>query len=217
MFAETDYTALWVTLGSMVAALFTGLGALMGQYFQAQKTKRADALAEWKEIVSQQQVDVDELTQEVRLLQEDRAKCRIENAEMKGEMKLLQATVRRLQGLAGDEAPSVVTPAIIIADLDGTIYDASPAIAPILHWLPKELRGKNVELLVPERLRQQHFLGLSKAKASGTPPWTEKAIVTHAREKDGGEVPVAINLYGWQDRTGNWLVSAEIKLRQATA
>ncbi len=193
----------------------------------ARRMRRADSLSEWKAIAEKLQEDADTLmkevrdtkaehSKEIRQLQADHGKCLVENAKRDGEIRLLEATVRRLQGLTGDEAPSVITPAVIIADLDGTIFDASPAIAPILHWLPKELRGKNVELLVPERLRQQHQLGLSKAKAGGPLPWTEKAILTHAREKNGGEVPVAINLYGWQDRTGNWLVSAEIKLRQAT-
>jgi PAS domain S-box-containing protein len=149
--------------------------------------------------------------------QRQEALCQIQLAEMRGEIRLLQATVRRLQEGVGDEAPAVTAAAMITADLaKGIIRQVSPGIGPLLHWTQKDLLGKPVSTLLPESLRAAHDEAFTKLAASGQLPWSERTILTKALRGDGGELPVAINLTGWKTPNGDWMISAEIKRRRHT-
>jgi PAS domain-containing protein len=124
-------------------------------------TPGCDALLEWREIahelgerLERHQQEIEAQKAEVARISQCHVQCQVENAELRGEIKLLQSAVRRLQGLADDEAPATVVPATLVAGLDGTILQASPAITPLLHWMAREVIGKNAETLLPERYRQ---------------------------------------------------------------
>jgi PAS domain S-box-containing protein len=219
-------TAGWaVLLGAIGTALGAG-GAFLLQWLQARhainKQDRADALLEWREIahdlgerLERHQQEIEAQKTEVARISQCHVQCQVENAELRGEIRLLQSAVRRLQGLADDEAPATVVPATLVAGLDGTILQASPAITPLLHWMAREVIGKNAETLLPERYRQALRDELAALAASGQVPWTEKVLLVHGLTKEGSEVPVSVALAAWQDR-GKWLISAEIQRRRPT-
>jgi PAS domain S-box-containing protein len=113
------------------------------------------------------------------------------------------------------DVPPVSIPCLIIADMNGVVKEASPAIAPVLHWLPRDVRGKNVEMLIPERFREAHRAGLERFRTTMQPPWPERSIVTYALAKDGSEVPVAISLTSFPVGANDWLLSATVRRRHA--
>src|SRR5262245_46110562 len=206
--------AAWVALGGLSTAAGAVLVNVLTARQRAERQSRADALKEWRELTNQLQRRVDDLSAEVFRLHESNTRCQAENAELRGELKLLQATVHRLQGLAGDEPPATIQSAIITAGLDGVIRQAGPAVTPLLHWLVKELVGKNVEVLITERYREAYRRGMERIRETGVSPWPERAIVGHGLTRDGQEVPVVITLSGWRDR-GTWMLTAEVYRRTA--
>jgi PAS domain S-box-containing protein len=211
----------WIVIGSLITAVSTAVVAVMAAWYQQGKQKRADALAEWQAIVERQQADLDHLVIEVKQLRVDHdttrqrlSDCEVSRAELRTELKIQLAAIRRLQERTGDAPPASVMPGLLIADAGGIIQAASPALTPILHYLPAELRGKSVEILIPERHRLKHRQGLAKLLSSNTSPWSDRVILTEALTKEGDEVQVAITLSGWQTTKGDWQLSAEVKLRR---
>lgn len=221
--SEATWAAIGTAVGAVVTAGLAGLVTWMTARSKVKREERSDAIKEWREITDGLQLRIDKAdakidaqASEMTHLQVEHAECMKENAELRGDIRLLQSSVQRLQGLAGDEAPATVLATVITADLTGKVLNASPSVAPLLHWLPQELTGRNVELLIPERLRDAHRAGLRKVAETGQPPWTERPVLAHALTKDGAEIPVAITLHGWQVAGGEWRISAEIKRRALT-
>jgi PAS domain S-box-containing protein len=231
-----------IALGSAVTALLSGLAVFYRDWLRDRKDRRemdakkaageqesvrvtrADAISEWKEYADRLEKRLDAADADIkhgreqheadyRQWAEKQGLCQKEAAELKGEVRLLQSVVQRLQGLAKDEAPAVSVPGLIIADVNGTVREFSPSLTPLLHWLPAQMRGKNVSVLVPERLREAQAAGLKKVAETGQPPWTERSVLTHALTREGEEVPVTITLSGWQTEKGDWLLSAQIQKR----
>lgn len=231
-----------VALSSLVTVVLAGLAVFYRDWLKDRKERRemdakratgeqesvrvtrADAISEWKEYADRLEKRLDAADADIkhgreqheadyRQWAEKQGLCQKEAAELKGEVRLLQSVVQRLQGLARDEAPPVSVPGLIIADISGTIKEFSPSLTPLLHWLPGQMRGKNVSVLAPERLREAQAAGLRKVAETGQPPWTERVVLTHALTREGEEVPVSITLSGWQTEKGDWLLSAQIQRR----
>lgn len=139
--------------------------------------------------------------------------CEVEKTKLEGTVQIMQNDLRRLQVKAGDEPPPVVVPGIIIADMEGVIRVSSPAITSLLHWLPEDLIGENINKMIPVKFQEAHNKGLDNVRVTGKPPWTSRVIVSKALTKEGEEVPVSIALKGWQTKpSGDWLINAEITL-----
>jgi PAS domain S-box-containing protein len=231
-----------VALSSLVTVVLAGLAVFYRDWLKDRKERREmdaikatgetesvrvarkDALAEWREYADRLERRIDAQDAEIKHDRErheadyrqwasKNAECMAEAAGLKGDVRLMQATIQRLQGLAKDEAPPVSVPGLIIADIGGTIKEFSPSLTPLLHWLPGQVRGKNVSVLVPERLREAQAAALRKVVETGQPPWTERSVLTHALTREGEEVPVTITLSGWQTEKGDWLLSAQIQRR----
>lgn len=199
------------------------------------RTERADAIQEWKDVSANIQTRLDHMTAEVLRLHEARVEdarqhaevraewerkhgeCQKETALLNGHIQLLTAATRRLQAITGDEAPGSTAAVTINADLDGVIRSVSPSVGPVLHWAPADLIRKNVDVLMPERLRVQHREAIRRLRESGSVPWPEKTLVTYALTSAGAEVPVAVNLTAWQTGGGLWMISADVRRRSAMA
>ena len=57
--------------------------------------------------------------------------------------------------------------ASIESDLDGVIVDCSNGVYTLLAYRPVELIGKNVDMLIPEEVRQRHHDGLEHVRKTG--------------------------------------------------
>jgi PAS domain-containing protein len=200
------------------------------------KTEREDrtgTIAEWREIANDLQARFeasdkgwrerldcceknwrgqrDEVQKQVMTLMEARADCEKRVAQHEGEIRLLQATMQRVQEHTGT-VPLPALPGLLVADVNGVMQVMSPAAAAMFDCLPADLEGQDVGTVIPELKA-----ALAALRESGQPPWTERAILGEGRRKGGGTFPVAVNLRGWQSPGGGWLVKAEIRQRPAAS
>lgn len=151
----------------------------------------------------------------------EKSKLEVDNARLAGELKtqtaelrLVQSTIQRLQQKTGDVLQPTGLPMLVVADLTGRILELNEACGPMFHYLKKDLIGKNIKTLIPERFWEAHDRGLAYVAKSGTPPWTERTISSYAKTKEGVEKPVSLILTGWQTPKGEWMISADIRLRE---
>ncbi len=158
---------------------------------------------------------VDELTTKVFVLQDESASCRQREADLKMDLDRCASRIRALESFTGSGAAPSTVSGIIVADLHGVIKEFSPAVTPILHYLPKEVVGKPISVLVPRELQQQHKEGFARAVLNPTALDSGRELLTYALNREGEQVPVGITLHGW--RTGEeGLITATIRQRAAS-
>jgi len=100
--------------------------------------------------------------------------------------------------------------ALIVADARGTIVLANPSAAALLGYIPEQLVGLNVDVLVPDAIRPQHAAyreGYARHPRT-RPMGTQMDLV--AKRRDGSEVMVEIALSPLQSQ-GLPLVVAAIR------
>ena len=133
------------------------------------------------------------------------------------ELKISEERFRQLIMSAPD--------AIFGVDTHGNIVFANHEAANLLGYEDNELHGRNVEILVPESLRDTHalhredFFSNLRTRSMGT------GLELKARRKDGSEIPVEINLSHSNTELGQLVIAymrditertlAEIALRNA--
>lgn len=92
--------------------------------------------------------------------------------------------------------------AIISADSDGAIISWNRGAQAIFGFTEKEIIGKPLTLLIPERYRAAHKAGLERMRASGAPRVTGKPVALSGLRKGGGEFPLEISLSFWTTKQG---------------
>lgn len=205
--------------------LTTAAGACIPWLWNKFREKRKDTIDEWKELTHRTQelmegelgrhrVEIAALKIVLKECESARHAEELRAVKLDKELSIMQFTLQRLQGFVGDTLPPSPFGVVVIADLDGKVKSVSPNVSTLLHYVPSQLVGKNVKILVPQRLHDAHDAGLRAVKDTGKPPWPEKAINTYALTQEGNEVPVTINLTGIPVDS-SWLISAELKQRPA--
>lgn len=244
LFSDLTSEGFWSGIGIVLAALAAAVVTIVTALRKGSKEKRADAIAEWQKYSAKMESELQEaksrfdeeaqeakkenanLRRQLHTLRDQHyadtlaihaklAACEKDKVEQHGEIKLLQMAVHRVQLRVGDDPPAVSTPCLIIAETDGVIRDASPSTGPILEWLSVELIGRNIEVIVPEDLRDLHRAALARIQSRGVGPWTDRTILTEALTKSGRRVKVSVRVKGWQTGGGHWLLSGEISERQS--
>jgi|SRR5579871_278158 len=96
--------------------------------------------------------------------------------------------------MLSDEFLRALPDAIIAVDHNGVILQINPQVQEMFGYLRGELIGQNIEILVPERLRQQHhhhresFNRAPRIRAMGA------GSDLYGRRRNGSEFPVEISL-----------------------
>ena len=111
-----------------------------------------------------------------------------------------------LLGKVLESAPDTV----VIVDGEGLVLFASRQITALAGYLPEELLGRPIELLMPERFRKAHLLhrGSYGRNAHTRPMGVDLELF--ALHKDGRELPVEISLSPIRDE-GRLLIAAAIR------
>lgn len=219
---------IWVV--ALISCIVTALGGTLGAWIMnllkaradQRRQSRGDALQEWQVIVNQLRDDnrqiqarCDHQDKEIVGLLKEVRDCETRSSDLRAEVKLLTADVRRLQTRSDELPPATVSPANVTATLDGKIRSVTGGVAPLLHWLPHDLVGQNIDVLVPERLRARHKAGLLAVAEGRHVPDPGVPILTEALRKDGVEVAVAIVLASWSGVDGKTVyINAEIARRR---
>jgi PAS domain S-box-containing protein len=238
--AVTDTEATLIGVVSALIPAGIGFGAWLNQFLkgrreakiadekatrEAGKEDRKDALLEWKDYVARQDGDIarlqkrsddqDALIHELQASERECLRSQIESKEkiaiQAGVIERLTGDVRRLQTLSHSTAPGVTLPTIIIAGTDGIIADVTASCGSMFHWLPAELRGKNISLVIPERLRPNYLAGLKEVAEGRRQVDPAKPIMSTACRRSGEEFPVVINLSYWKSPRGSEFITAEIR------
>ena len=87
--------------------------------------------------------------------------------------------------------------AIIMADGRGVIIDWNRAAQDLFGYTEDEVVGRPLSMIIPERHREAHRLGLERLAAGGGSRGAGGALELHGLRKDGGEVPIDLSLSTW--------------------
>lgn len=84
--------------------------------------------------------------------------------------------------------------AMVIVDASGTIVYVNQQVRTVFGYAPEELKGKSVELLMPERFRRRHLLHRENFAVNRRPRPMGAGLELYALRRDGVEFPVEISL-----------------------
>ena len=103
-----------------------------------------------------------------------------------------------LAAAIADAAPD----AIIFADRGGVIRFWNRAAETVFGHAAADAVGRNLDLIIPERLRAAHWEGFDKAIASGVTRHSGKAMTTRSMHKDGHRIYVELSFGLLRDAAG---------------
>ena len=84
--------------------------------------------------------------------------------------------------------------AVIIADPAGTIVFWNTSAERLFGWPSAEAVGSQLDLIVPERLRDRHNAGFRHAMAAGETKYGEQLLEVPARHRDGRPLSIAFTV-----------------------
>ena len=106
--------------------------------------------------------------------------------------------------------------AVIAADRDGTIRLWNAAAEVMLGYRSHEAVGKNLDLIIPEKLRARHDEGYRKVMATGVTRYGRGELLkVPAVRKDGSRISLEFSILLLRDAAGAVLGAAAI-LRDVT-
>lgn len=92
--------------------------------------------------------------------------------------------------------------ALIFADRDGLIRWWNPGAEAVFGYAANEVIGKNLDIIIPERLRRAHWNGYDKALAAGHTMHGRRALPTRSMRKDGSKLYVELSFSVVKDAHG---------------
>ncbi len=92
--------------------------------------------------------------------------------------------------------------AIIFADREGAIRIWNRGAEKLFGYAAVEVIGANLDLIIPESLRQAHWSGFARAIASGRTRHDGRATVTRSMHKDGTKLYVELSFAVIVDASG---------------
>lgn len=85
---------------------------------------------------------------------------------------------------------------VLIGNEDNRIMYANAAVEELLGWPARELVGRRITTIVPDRLREAHVAGYSRYLVTGESRIEGFPVRVPARRRDGSEVTVELTLNG---------------------
>jgi diguanylate cyclase (GGDEF)-like protein/PAS domain S-box-containing protein len=98
--------------------------------------------------------------------------------------------------------------ALIVVDSRGDIRFANTAFCSLFGYATDEILGRPVTVIIPERMRGAHTVGMSNAAAGAKPSRCGKAVEVSALKRDGTEFPIEITVSTWNAGDGFWAGAA---------
>lgn len=83
--------------------------------------------------------------------------------------------------------------AVVLMDTSGQIHFANPAVKDVFGYATEEVIGRNLGLLLPERLRSGPLAGFDRYLRAGVTKLNLRAVETAGLRKDGTEIPVEVS------------------------
>jgi PAS domain S-box-containing protein len=117
----------------------------------------------------------------------------------------LNAQKNRLQVMSDS-----VNDALITIDANSEITFCNPSVNDLFGWVPVELLGQQLTVIIPERLREHHNRGFRRYLDTGKKNLNWKSVESVGLRKDGTEFPIDISFGEWADN-GDRFFSAVIR------
>jgi PAS domain S-box-containing protein len=106
--------------------------------------------------------------------------------------------------------------AIIVADRDGLIRLWNCGAEAIFGYRADEAVGRSLDLIIPEKLRDQHWDGYHDVMATGVTRYGRELLAVPGLRKDGTRVSLEFSIALLRDATGE-LLGAQAIMRDVTA
>ena len=100
--------------------------------------------------------------------------------------------------------------AILFADRDGIIELWNSGAEAIFGYTKEEVRGKSLDLIVPEKLRQRHWDGYQKVMETGETRYGKELLKVPAMRKDGTSISVEFTIVLVRNRRNEIIGTAAI-------
>lgn len=100
--------------------------------------------------------------------------------------------------------------AILFADRDGIIELWNSGAEAIFGYTKEEVRGKSLDLIVPEKLRQRHWDGYQKVMKTGKTRYGKELLKVPAIRKDGTSISVEFTIVLVRNRRNEIIGTAAI-------
>jgi len=116
-----------------------------------------------------------------------------------------------------------IADAIIYADRSGTIRQWNHAAASLFGYSASKAIGQSLDLIIPEHLRERHWLGFDAAMANGAAVRLQgRPTLTRATHKSGSKLYVemtfaVVNSDGEEEAIGAVAVARDVTERPYTA
>ncbi len=108
--------------------------------------------------------------------------------------------------------------AIVTADGHGSITDFNRGAEAIFGYSAREVIGKPLTVLMPDRFKEPHQRGFGRYLETGEAHVIGKTVELAAKRKDGTEFPIELSLSSWRTRAGHFFtgVLSDITERKRT-
>lgn len=100
--------------------------------------------------------------------------------------------------------------AIIFADPDGVIWLWNRGAERMFGHSSEEALGRNLDLIIPERLRERHWTGYRQVMASGVTRYGTQLLAVPAMRKDGTSLSIEFTVILVADPSGEPLGCAAV-------
>lgn len=114
--------------------------------------------------------------------------------ESTGELKESEERFRNIVTTSADS--------IIVANARGEIVSVNPETETMFGHMDKELIGKTLTTIIPERYRERHLKGLASVAFTGESKYLGRILEFEGLRMDGSEFPLELNVSHWKTKDG---------------
>ena len=100
--------------------------------------------------------------------------------------------------------------AIIFVDRDGVVNLWNSGAEAIFGYKAEEIQGKNLDFIIPEKLRQRHWEGYQRVMKTGKTRYGKELLKVPALRKDGSTISVEFTLLLVRNRRNEIIGTAAI-------
>jgi PAS domain S-box-containing protein len=93
-----------------------------------------------------------------------------------------------------EQLVGVIGDAIVVSDASGAINLWNPAAERLFGFTQAEALGNSLDLIIPLRLRERHWIGYRKTMASGETKYGHDVLRVPAVHKDGRALSIAFTV-----------------------
>lgn len=97
-----------------------------------------------------------------------------------------------MPGLSPDAIVQQAPDALIVAGPDGSIVTWNQAAERVFGYTASEAIGQSLDIIIPERFREQHWAGYHRALAAGETKYRGQSLPTRAQRHDGSSLYVEL-------------------------